>query len=59
MIAKNDKTDFPMEAVRYLAYKPCRCQRSSCDVVHNIHWSTCIVGKAQAFLERKVTIRKM
>jgi len=49
-------SDFPMEAVRHLAEGwHCRCQSNAIHVERNVHWPSCMVGKAQAFLGRKVT----
>ena len=47
---------FPVLAVRHLAYnRPCMCHSYARHVAKNIHWPSCIVGQAQAFLGHKVT----
>ena len=46
---------FPMECVRYLASKSCGCQWSAPTLERNSHWPSCMVGKAQAFLGRRVS----
>jgi hypothetical protein len=48
--------DFAREAVRYLADRAnCRCQATGLDVERNKHWQSCMVGRAQAHVGRRVT----
>ena len=41
---------FPLECVRHLARRSCKCQYSEPTVRCNVHWPSCMVGKAQEFL---------
>jgi len=51
-------SDFPDEAVRHLAYQTsCNCQSNAVQVEQNMHWPSCMVGRAQAFLGRPVTLK--
>lgn len=46
--------DFPMQAVRFLAAINCLCQFTAIHVERNVHWPSCMVGKAQEFLGKPV-----
>lgn len=46
---------FPMEAVRHLAAKSCGCQGTRPELERNAHWPSCMVGRAQAFLGKRVS----
>jgi hypothetical protein len=48
---------FPMDCVEHLAKCSCQCQGSGLDVRDNKHFNSCMVGKAQAYLGKKVTIK--
>ena len=48
---------FPDECVRHLAHRSCRCQTSGPDVDRNRHFKTCICGRAQEYLGRRVEWR--
>ncbi|MCK5607542.1 hypothetical protein KAR91_37005 [Candidatus Pacearchaeota archaeon] len=44
-----------LEIVNHAAMMGCKCQSTGPDVEENRHWQSCIVGKAQAYLGRKVS----
>ena len=46
---------FPAEAVRHLAEASCHCHTCGPDVDNNRHYQSCMVGRAQAYLGRRVT----
>ena len=47
--------DFPEQAAQHLADNcNCNCQSNAVHVRENAHWPSCMVGKAQAYLGRKV-----
>lgn len=50
-------TAFPDEAVRHLARSSCHCQNNAVDVQFNRHWPSCMVGQAQSYLGRTVTVK--
>ncbi len=45
---------FPIEAVKHLSRCACNCQTCRADVTHNRHMASCMVGKAQEYLEEDV-----
>ncbi len=45
---------FPIEAVKHLSRCACNCQTCRADVTHNRHVASCMVGKAQEYLEEHV-----
>jgi len=47
--------DFKTECVEHLAKSSCNCQCSAPDVEQNTHYQSCMVGKAQRHLGKKVT----
>jgi hypothetical protein len=51
------KDSFPMDCVKHIARRSCQCQSCGPDVVENKHYKSCMVGKAQAYLGEKVTIK--
>ena len=44
-----------LEIVSHAAMMGCKCQSTGPGVEENRHWQSCIVGKAQAYLGRKVS----
>ena len=48
-----------LEIVNHAAMMGCKCQSTGPDVEENRHWQSCIVGKAQAYLGRKVSMQEV
>lgn len=46
--------DFPSNAVSHLSKCNCNCQCNSIDVDRNLHYPSCMVGKAQKYLGQSV-----
>lgn len=46
---------FPIEAVRHISMCSCMCQWTGPEVESNAHLESCMVGRAQKYLGRKVT----
>ena len=46
-----------LDVIKHAAGMSCHCQNCAPDVDINRHWPSCIVGKAQKLLGRKVTIK--
>ena len=53
--ASGSAISFPMECVLHLASKSCGCQWNAPMLERNSHWPSCMVGKAQAFLGKRVS----
>jgi len=49
--------NFPMEAVKRVSKMVCNCQLTYDDFLENRHKGDCYVGRAQAYLGCKVTIK--
>ena len=47
--------EFPMECVEHLAKKSCGCQHNAPESERNSHWPSCMIGRAQEWLGRKVS----
>jgi hypothetical protein len=48
---------FPAECVRYIASRACNCQTTGPDVTRNRHYGSCITGRAQAYMGRRVEVK--